>query len=267
MRALFYTILFLISCSVCVAQISIQTNVPPTIAPNATLNIEVKISKGSIANFAKYQMDVPAGVTMAEGDSKTGNFTFEAGRAKIVWVSIPTDAEFIVSFVMYSGTVTGTAIINHKFFYLDNGAKQETEMEPINVKFDASGTTWAAALTPIAGSAASAGSSTVASGGNNEPVVTNNSTPEVKPNTVNNTPETSSSSLVYKLQLGAYAADPGKSKFASVGKVSVSNEGGFYKVLFGNFKSKEEALAKRSELSSKGFDSFVVAYQNGQRVK
>lgn len=73
--------------------------------------------------------------------------------------------------------------------------------------------------------------------------------------------------LVFKLQLGAFSKEPNKSEFKAIGKVAVKTENGMYKVLFGSFSSREEALQKRAELVAKGVDSFVVSYQDGVRVK
>lgn len=298
------------------AQVSVQTNLTPKIAPGADLVLEVKINKGAINNFSKYQIDVPAGVTISEGDTRSGNFTFDGGRAKIVWVSIPSEPEFIVSFKMKTGSASGPGVFNHKFYYLDNGGKQEVELEPVSVTFDPSGVSSLASL----GGAAIA--SKPAEAKTNEPAVTNtpeapktevvntppkeepkneivNTPPKEEPKTeiakttpkeepvktpvketppvVENTPKTVSSEntgartnsggIVYKVQIGAYGEDPGKSKFASIGKVVVSKEGGFYKVLVGDYNSKDEAISRLNQLKGSGFNGFVVSYQNGVRIK
>lgn len=73
--------------------------------------------------------------------------------------------------------------------------------------------------------------------------------------------------LVYKLQLGAFSKEPSKREFKALGKVKINQENGMYKVLYGNYSSKEEALKKREEAIAKGFDAFVVGYQDGVRVK
>lgn len=77
----------------------------------------------------------------------------------------------------------------------------------------------------------------------------------------------SESGLVYKLQLGAFSKEPAKSDFKAVGKVMVKTENGMYKVLYGSYGSKEEALKMREQVIGKGFDAFVVSYQDGVRVK
>ncbi len=80
-------------------------------------------------------------------------------------------------------------------------------------------------------------------------------------------PEIPETGLVYKLQLGAFSKEPNRADFKILGKISIKTENGMYKVLYGSFSSKEEAFKKREELNSKGFASFVVAYQDGNRVK
>ncbi len=296
-----YSFFLFISLSLCFnAQVTMQTNMPKSIAPNANITVEIKINKGGITNFAKYQMDVPAGVTITEGDSKTGNFTFEGNRAKIVWVSIPTEPEYVVTMKLNSGTTSGANVFNHKFYFLDNGVKKEVEGEAINVTFDGSGATVASSLpetktetktepvtttttTETTTSATTTETKVATTETKTEPVtetktetkvvVTETKTEPVKETkteikvTKNENTKTTSGGLVYKIQLGAYGVDPGQSKFSAIGKVTMSSEGGFVKALYGNFSSKEEALKKREELISKGFTGFVVSYQNGVRVK
>jgi hypothetical protein len=331
------TTIALLFCNIALSQVSLQTNLPPTVAPNTTLNLEVKISKGSISSFSKYQIDVPTGMTISENVSKTGNFTFDAPRAKIVWVNIPAEPEFVVKFVMNTGSVTGPGVFNQKLYYVDESGKREFEAEPVNVNIDPSGATTTTSFPEISSVASnttsvnsgssgntgnpetgpgssSAASNTVASSGSSGnngssggnmsgtssptlPLSTgsgNNGSGSVaetktKENTsgsggsasssgssgntaaktVKENPSGSgnSSGLVYKVQLGAYGADPGKSKFSAAGKVTISKEDGFYKVITGNFNTKEEAIQANEALKSKGFSGFVVKYQNGVRVK
>lgn len=75
------------------------------------------------------------------------------------------------------------------------------------------------------------------------------------------------SGLVFKLQLGAFSKEPSKSDFKSIGKIVIKTENGMYKVLYGAYASKEEAFKVREQVIAKGFDAFVVSYQDGVRVK
>lgn len=310
----FFFAIALITCIVTKAQVVITSNIGNKLNTNTAYTIQVKIVKGNISNFSKYQVDVVNGMSVTESDSKTGNFTFENNRAKIVWVSIPSEPEFVISYILNTGTVSGPVQFLQKFYYLDNGTKKEVEAEPVNVTIgtDApatlasientnttnssapsntintiptptesvvnNSTTTTNTLTPTTSTTETIANTTVntnTQSANTIPVketVAIKETPPVKETTPNKelsvakTNDTSSG-LVFKVQLGAFASVPSKSKFANAGKIEVSNENGMYKVLVGKFASREEALKKRDELSTKGFNGFVASYQNGQRVK
>lgn len=299
MKLRFFVTCFL-AVRIVLAQVVMTANFPSELAPGTNRMIEVKINKGAISNFSKYQIDVPANVTLSEGDSKTGNFSFENNRGKIVWVSIPVESEFTVSFkVEVSASASGSGNFVQKFYYLDNGTKKEVEGETYAVNFNA-GAAPAVAQSPEP-AASSAPATTPASSApaeptakSPEPVKTNpepvskvpepvkanpepakvtppvtSSAPEprVKAEPVAKTTVATSGAQVFRVQIGAYNTQPPKSKYASAGKATVSNEDGFYKVLIGNYTTREEALKKRDELKNQGFNGFVVAYQNGVRVK
>jgi hypothetical protein len=270
MRHSFFILLGIISFNYLISQVTISSNFPASLGLNAAVDVDVKINKGAIANFAKYQMDVPAGITVSEGDSKGGNFTFENNRAKIVWVSIPADAEFIVKFKVKvtAGTATDGSV-TQKFYYLENGAKKEVETDPLAVKIGG-GTTAAVKTEPVKKEepVKKAEPVTVAKTEpikKEEPVVTKTE-PVKKEEPKAATP--SADGLVFKIQLAASPTDPGKSKYAALGNAcSISKEDGMYKVLYGNYATKEEALKAREEIATKGFTGFLVKYQNGVRVK
>lgn len=278
------------------SQISITANMPSSIPAGTSVDAEVKINKGAIGNFAKYQMDVPAGYSVSGVEVQSGNFTFENQRAKIVWVSVPSDPEFTVKFkITGDASATNQGAIVQKFFYLENNEKKEVEGNTITLGGGVASTT-SSGSTPVetVASTSSSGSSTSSTPVEtvkstpvetvkSEPVETVKSTPvetvkstpveTVKSTPVETTKTTTSSSsasmegYTYKVQLGAYSAEPSKSKFAAAGSVSIDMVDGLYKVTSGNFKTKEDAMKHRDALQGKGYTGFIVTYKNGQRVK
>lgn len=258
-------------------QVTLTTNLPSSLASGSTTDVEVKINKGSIANFAKYQMDVPVGVTVAESDSKSGNFTFENNRAKIVWVSVPSDAEFTLKFkVTVTASAPAEGAVIQKFYFLENGAKKEIEAEPINLALGGSANpknlagstttkTEPAKTTPVATTPAKTEpvktTPVATTPAKTEPVKTE----PAKTEPVATTP--AAGGLIYRVQLAASPTEPPKSKYAALGKVDIVKEDGNYKVLYGSYNSKEEGLKGFEEASAKGFKGFLVKYQNGVRVK
>jgi hypothetical protein len=262
-------------------QVTLTTNMPSSLPAGSNTEVEVKINKGSIANFAKYQMDVPAGVTVTEVDSKSGNFTFENNRAKIVWVSVPTDAEFTLKFkVGVTSSAPSEGAVIQKFYFLENGAKKEVEAEALNVAFggsanvkNLSGSTTQTKSEP-AKTQPVATTPTKTEPAKTEPVKTEPAKTEpaktepAKTEPVATTPSSAGTpGLIYRVQLASSPTDPGKSKYAALGNVEISKEDGAYKVLYGKYNTKEEGLKGFEEAAAKGFKGFLVKYQNGVRVK
>lgn len=268
-------------------QVTLRSTIPTTIGINSEFNFDVKITKGSVANFSKYQIDVPTGITIKEVESKAGSFSFENNRAKIIWVNTPAEPEFIITMKLISGAGNSPGTINQKFTFLENGAKKEIEAEPVHVVFSGTGSS---ATAPINSAAAKETSEKPALTASKNTITEKAPVAEAKPEVVK-TPEkkvqpeilkaperkevneaaasslVAAGGIVYKVQLAASAEKPVASKYGSLSQVSIVKEGAMYKVLVGNFAVKDDAVKMKADLASKGFNGFVVAYQNGERVK
>ena len=294
-----FAVAFLFISVISFAQLSITHNMPASINPGSTQDIEFTINKGSVGGFAKFQCDLPFGFTATNIDSKSGNFTYENQRLKIVWVSVPGDASFSFKFSMgVPANAINSASISAKFFYLENNVKKELDMPSHTIRFGegsvSSAPTNTVATTPTNTVAAtptntvistptntvtSTPTNTVAATPTNTVTSTPTNTVAATPtNTVTSTPSNtvtstppkttttpSSSGVTYKLQLGAFSSSPAKSKFPDV-NFTVNEEGGYFKAVSGNFNNIDDALKYKSELSAKGYQGFIVAYKNGQRI-
>jgi cell division protein FtsN len=293
------TFLALTSFIAAFSQITINGNFPSSMGAGSSVDADVKINKGTVGNFAKYQMDVPAGIVVSSIDVKNGNFTFENQRAKIVWVSVPSDPEFTIKLKIQAASDAPSSVtFSQKFYYLENNEKKEVEASPVVISIG--GGSEVAATTPVETKPVEpvvtstpvetkpvepVVTSTPVETKPVEPVVTSTpvetkpvepvvtSTPvETKPaetTPVQKTTAPSSSSeagMTFKVQIGAYSTEPSKSKFAGAGKVSIDLINGMYKVTTGNFNTKEDAIKHRDELQSKGYSGFIAKYKNGVRI-
>ncbi|MDO8998827.1 MAG: SPOR domain-containing protein [Bacteroidota bacterium] len=275
----FYLIILLLAINFCSkAQVTMVTNIPKSIAPSSNLNMEVKLNKGSIANFSKYELELPEGFEASEGNSKTGYFTFEKNRVKIVWVTLPTEPEFVVSFKLKTPSTTGPVVLNHKFSYIETGVKKEVIGQQIDVKIDPNGVSKTLSYLPeqpeepvkvIEANVPPTPSNTVAPStktllATSEPTIASVANPV---STSSNTSSASNDGLTYLVQIGTFSSDPGKAKYSDLGKVTIEKAGAVYKVLIGDFNTKEEAFKKKDDLVIKGYNGFVVTYKNGERAK
>ena len=292
------TVFALTSFTAVFSQITITSNLPANINTSASIDAEVKISKGSVSNFAKYQMDVPTGYVVSAIEIKGGNFTFENQRAKIVWVSIPNDPELIIKLkVQANSDAANPGTFSQKFYYLENNEKKEVDGGNTVVTIGGGGAAVAVNTTTETKPVETKAVETVVT--ETKPVetkvvetVTETKTVETKVietkpvetkkvETVTSSKTTSNSStsnarvnssatseagMTYRVQLGAFTIEPSKNKFTSAGAVKIDLIDGMYKVTTGNFTSKEEAIKFRDQLQAKGFSGFVAKYKDGKRV-
>src|ERR1700739_1810132 len=97
-KQILFVLALLISFSGFCQEVKLTHNLPASATPGQTIDAEFTVTKGNIGAFAKFQCDLPAGYTAVNTDSKSGNFTFENNRIKIVWVSLPGESTFAFSF-------------------------------------------------------------------------------------------------------------------------------------------------------------------------
>ncbi|MES2568056.1 MAG: SPOR domain-containing protein [Bacteroidota bacterium] len=279
------TIFALSSITAVFSQITINANFPSNMNVGSAVDADVKINKGAVGNFAKYQLDVPTGYIITSVDSKSGNFTFENQRAKIVWVSVPSEPEFTIKLkIQANSDAVSPGTFNQKFYYLENSEKKEVEANPITINIGGASTAVVSTPSenqPVTNSKPAEVNSGVATTPTEtkpletkpvetKPIETKPVKPvETKPvETVKSKPaaSTSEDGMTFKVQIGAYSTEPVKSKFAGAGKVNIDLINGMYKVTVGNFNNLDEAVKFRDVLKSKGFSGFIARYKNGVRV-
>jgi hypothetical protein len=284
---------FLTSCYSQGSGNSIDANIPDKLAAYSTHTIEITIKKGANSSFSKYQLECPPNVTMREGISKDGNFSFEKQVAKYVWVESPKTDEFTVTMIMDVGNASGQAMFEHRYYYIEGETRKEIADGPMHVEFTP-GSPPVAGSTPTK-SAETVKTNTIASTptvasvpqktttavSNEEPKkitttipVSNNTNTVVSTSTVSTTQSNSSNTTPigievkeYKVQIGSFDTKPSLAKYSNLGKLTVIEENGKFKLLVGAYSTKEEAVKKMEELKSQGQSGFVVLLINGVKAK
>lgn len=94
--------------------------------------VNLLVNKEKLQKFAKIEENVPAGFTALNVNSRDGIFTFKDGKAKFLWMSLPADPYFVVTYklVPVSGTDPQSAAmaINGAFSYINDDKTQSVEV-------------------------------------------------------------------------------------------------------------------------------------------
>ncbi|NNC83865.1 MAG: hypothetical protein HKN79_09815 [Flavobacteriales bacterium] len=116
--------------------VEISHDLPATTVIGSEHWVYVTIEKKKIGGFAKFQVDVPKGIQIEPGDLRGASFTFAEGAAKIIWMSLPQEDEFQISYklTVFDDCEEGNNTISQRFAYLDKNQRKIEEI-PDHVMF------------------------------------------------------------------------------------------------------------------------------------
>lgn len=106
------------------AQVSVSTKLPATVAPGGSFTMELDVAKGDVSGFAKLQQILPPGFSAEQGETANATFSFKDQKVKFLWMALPND-DFKVSYkVNVDASLSGNQIVEGTFAYIKDN---ETE--------------------------------------------------------------------------------------------------------------------------------------------
>lgn len=149
------------------ADVKITQDLPSTMTPGTEVRVTVTVEKGELTGFAKFQLDIPPGLSVAASETKGASFTFAEGKAKFIWMSLPPGPSFKFSYTLSAdASARGALPIAGRLSYIEENERKTHEMKPFTVDLG-NEAQQAADATPAA-----AASEAVAAAGSVEPVAT-----------------------------------------------------------------------------------------------
>ena len=131
---LFNTLALLIYQFLFTEGVTVTQKVPSSAKADSEFTVELRIQKGSTVGFAKLQQELPEGFTAVEDKNNGASFTFSNQTVKFIWMSLPNDAEFTISYkVKVAAGTSGDQSIGGKFSYVTDNAKQTSDIESATI--------------------------------------------------------------------------------------------------------------------------------------
>jgi len=110
-------------------EVKIEHN-PPTnlnLGEEAIVSVEFDIS--DVKGFAKYQINVSEGLLIEAVEAEGASFTFNDGKGKFIWMSLPSNEEFKISYRLVSdGTTEGNMTIDSRFSYIYENERKNRDV-------------------------------------------------------------------------------------------------------------------------------------------
>ena len=107
---------------------------PATMQAGTEVKVTVTIDKGTLNGFAKLQIDLPEGLSATAIETKGASFTFADGKAKFIWMALPNQPQFKVSYTLGAASdATGSLPINGKFSYIEDNERKTEDLATTSV--------------------------------------------------------------------------------------------------------------------------------------
>ena len=115
--------------------IVISGNFPSSMVVNQEILLDLKITKGKMSGFAKFQLNLPEGFIIREVDNQGASFSSNNGIGKWIWSSLPSDEELVIKIGLTAGELAlGNKLIAAKYSYVVNNEKQQVEMQAVEIQ-------------------------------------------------------------------------------------------------------------------------------------
>lgn len=251
--------------------------------------VEITVNKGNVTGFAKLLETLPAGFTATAIESQGASFSFTDQKVKYVWVSMPTQPEFKISYkVSIASGTTGNLPIDGVFSYIENDETKKFVIPTSLIVFgdhpvmnavanNNTSNTTTTSENPTTTTNNTSGDNSVATTNNN---TTNNTTTQSTNNTTQSntsanlsatTIPTAQGNIKYKVQIAALhnAVDAQvlANRYNINQPVETEMAEGFTKYVVGSHTEYKSARDARETIKNKGVTGpFVTAYNNGKRV-
>lgn len=274
--------------------INVTRKMPSSATPGGEFTVELSVDKGSTSGFAKLQEEIPEGFIATAIESKSATFSFDKNKVKLIWMSLPADAKFTVSYkVKVDAMAAGPKSISGTFSYIDGNDTKKIQIAYSSIDISSSGastgtssssTTTKTSENPTLDKVAPSVEEKTQLEKVVPPVIVKapESTPAppapepkaVTPPKPKVTPPATPkevSGIIYRVQVGAGqnagSEDYLKSKYNIAEEIYSEQIDGLYKYTAGSFSSFAAAKDYRDKVRSSGDDgAFIVAYQNGARM-
>ncbi|MDD3891794.1 MAG: SPOR domain-containing protein [Bacteroidales bacterium] len=107
------------------SDVLLDMRVPNEVNAGSEFNIEVVLKKKGLENFARFQQELPYGLTAQVVDNQNASFAFEDQKVKFIWLRLPHNDEMKISYrVKVDERLKGNFNIGGLFSYIEGNERK-----------------------------------------------------------------------------------------------------------------------------------------------
>ncbi|MBL7962255.1 MAG: hypothetical protein JNM31_00290 [Flavobacteriales bacterium] len=111
------------------SEVKVVQEAPAMMQAGQEMRVTVTVDKGTLTGFAKLQLELPAGLTATAVETKGASFTFADQKAKFIWMSLPSQPKFQISYILRAEPfAAGSYTITGRLSYIEENERRTHEL-------------------------------------------------------------------------------------------------------------------------------------------
>jgi len=112
------------------SDVGINMNAPGQVEAGNEIYVEITLDKSDFDSFARFQQEIPAGLTAIPVNTANADFSFKDQKVKFIWLKLPADQEITISYkLQVDKRLKGTFNLKGTFSYIADNERGSVEVE------------------------------------------------------------------------------------------------------------------------------------------
>ena len=112
------------------SDISLQIKAPSEVTAGTEFDIEITLNKSGAESFARFQQELPRGLTAQVVNNNNASFAFEEQNVKFIWLRLPADDQITIAYkVKVDERLKGSFSLEGLFSYIDGNDRKSVEVD------------------------------------------------------------------------------------------------------------------------------------------
>jgi len=121
--------------------VSLSLNSINQVEAGNEIYVEITLNKSNFESFARFQQEIPAGLTPVPVNTANADFSFNDQKIKFIWLKLPAEEEITISYkLQVDQRLKGHFNLNGQFSYISNNERKSVQVTPKTIEIIPSST-------------------------------------------------------------------------------------------------------------------------------
>ncbi|OFX86586.1 MAG: hypothetical protein A2W99_15750 [Bacteroidetes bacterium GWF2_33_16] len=112
-------------------KVSLVLHSSDQVEAGSEIYVEITLNKSDFESFARFQQEIPAGLTPIPVTTANADFSFNDQKLKFIWLKLPGDEEITISYkLQVDQRLKGRFNLNGKFSYIAENERRSVDITP-----------------------------------------------------------------------------------------------------------------------------------------